>query len=166
MPTQIRRALFNWIASIHKKVICLTGDLLAGAVTIFQYGAGPNGVMRTLGKYMLGSGATFGYVRCNRLAIHSNQYFLMDCTGQLGCETGMAYGLIIFLHVECSCPSEASSEPKAPTTRPGVASRQTQSFFLATPRDDDKRHIPRREGITRVQDGIGHDCILLIYGKT
>lgn len=33
-----------------------------GTVTIFQYGAGPNGVMRTLGKFMLGSGATFGYV--------------------------------------------------------------------------------------------------------
>lgn len=32
-----------------------------GTVTIFQYGAGPNGVMRTLGKYMVGSGATFGY---------------------------------------------------------------------------------------------------------
>jgi hypothetical protein len=32
-----------------------------GAVSIFQYGAGPNGVMRTLGKFMLGSGATFGY---------------------------------------------------------------------------------------------------------
>ncbi|KAL9114904.1 MAG: hypothetical protein Q9227_001147 [Pyrenula ochraceoflavens] len=31
-----------------------------GTVTIFQYGAGPNGVMRTIGKYMLGSGATFG----------------------------------------------------------------------------------------------------------
>ncbi|KAJ5601337.1 Protein mgr2 [Penicillium lagena] len=35
---------------------------IIGTVTVFQYGAGPNGVMRTLGKYMLGSGATFGYV--------------------------------------------------------------------------------------------------------
>jgi len=33
---------------------------IVGTVTIFNYGAGPNGVMRTLGKYMLGSGATFG----------------------------------------------------------------------------------------------------------
>ncbi|KOC11677.1 mitochondrial genome maintenance protein [Aspergillus flavus AF70] len=33
---------------------------IIGTVTIFQYGAGPNGAMRTLGKYMLGSGATFG----------------------------------------------------------------------------------------------------------
>ncbi|KAJ4613059.1 subunit of TIM23 translocase complex, variant 3 [Exophiala dermatitidis] len=30
-----------------------------GTVTIFQYGAGQAGVMRTLGKYMVGSGATF-----------------------------------------------------------------------------------------------------------
>lgn len=32
-----------------------------GSVNIMRYGAGPNGVMRTLGQYMLGSGATFGY---------------------------------------------------------------------------------------------------------
>ena len=30
-----------------------------GVVTIFQYGAGSAGVTRTLGKYMVGSGATF-----------------------------------------------------------------------------------------------------------
>ncbi|KAJ5903048.1 hypothetical protein N7504_005431 [Penicillium tannophilum] len=33
---------------------------IGGAVVILQHGAGPNGVMRTLGKYMVGSGATFG----------------------------------------------------------------------------------------------------------
>jgi hypothetical protein len=40
-------------------LVCLHCE---GSVTIFQYGAGPNGVMRTLGKYMLGSGGMFGYV--------------------------------------------------------------------------------------------------------
>jgi hypothetical protein len=40
-------------------LVCLRCE---GSVTIFQYGAGPNGVMRTLGKYMLGSGGMFGYV--------------------------------------------------------------------------------------------------------
>ncbi|KAK2734305.1 subunit of TIM23 translocase complex [Myotisia sp. PD_48] len=34
---------------------------IIGTVSIFQYGAGPNGVMRTLGKFMAGSGATFGF---------------------------------------------------------------------------------------------------------
>lgn len=33
-----------------------------GTTTIFRYGAGPNGIMRTLGQYMAASGATFGFV--------------------------------------------------------------------------------------------------------
>ena len=32
-----------------------------GGFNIMRFGAGPNGPMRTLGQYMLGSGATFGY---------------------------------------------------------------------------------------------------------
>ncbi|CAL8576157.1 subunit of TIM23 translocase complex [Xanthoria parietina] len=32
-----------------------------GGFNIMRYGAGHNGVMRTLGQYMLGSGATFGF---------------------------------------------------------------------------------------------------------
>ncbi|KAK6428132.1 subunit of TIM23 translocase complex [Oleoguttula sp. CCFEE 5521] len=32
-----------------------------GATNIVRYGPGPNGMMRTLGQYMLGSAATFGY---------------------------------------------------------------------------------------------------------
>lgn len=45
---------------------CLVGmlckaDRATGTVTIFQYGAGQAGVMRTLGKYMVASGGMFGY---------------------------------------------------------------------------------------------------------
>ena len=36
-------------------------SLSVGGFNIIRYGAGPNGPMRTLGQYMLGSGATFGY---------------------------------------------------------------------------------------------------------
>ncbi|KAL8839593.1 MAG: hypothetical protein Q9170_001697 [Blastenia crenularia] len=32
-----------------------------GGFNIMRYGGGPNGPMRTLGQYMLGSGATFGF---------------------------------------------------------------------------------------------------------
>ncbi|KAI1104019.1 reactive mitochondrial oxygen species modulator 1-domain-containing protein [Jackrogersella minutella] len=32
-----------------------------GSVAIFQSGAGPNGIMRTLGRYMLTTGSAFGF---------------------------------------------------------------------------------------------------------
>ena len=32
-----------------------------GATNIMRFGAGPNGPLRTLGQYMMGSAATFGY---------------------------------------------------------------------------------------------------------
>ncbi|KAL8386991.1 hypothetical protein RB595_010240 [Gaeumannomyces hyphopodioides] len=32
-----------------------------GTVTVFRFGAGTNGVMRTIGQYMLASGTTFGF---------------------------------------------------------------------------------------------------------
>ncbi|CAK3782415.1 related to mitochondrial genome maintenance Mgr2 [Lecanosticta acicola] len=32
-----------------------------GATNIIRYGPGPNGMMRTLGQYMVGSAATFGF---------------------------------------------------------------------------------------------------------
>ncbi|KAL6713613.1 subunit of TIM23 translocase complex [Lecanora helva] len=35
--------------------------LIAGSYNIMKYGGGPSGPARTLGQYMLGSGATFGY---------------------------------------------------------------------------------------------------------
>lgn len=47
--TEIRHADYNNYASL-------------GTVTVFRGGAGPNGIMRTIGQYMLASGTTFGYV--------------------------------------------------------------------------------------------------------
>ncbi|CDO53880.1 hypothetical protein DV451_001292 [Geotrichum candidum] len=34
--------------------------LLFGSVAVFQQGPGPNGIIRSIGQYMMGSAATFG----------------------------------------------------------------------------------------------------------
>ena len=54
-------AFFLFFLALTYSPSFLLIDMSQGTVSIFQYGAGPNGVMRTLGKFMLGSGAMFGY---------------------------------------------------------------------------------------------------------
>ena len=55
-----RHGLHLWsVFSMIKSGI--TTEIGIGGFNIIRYGAGPNGPMRTLGQYMLGSGATFGY---------------------------------------------------------------------------------------------------------
>lgn len=44
-----------------------------GATNIIRFGPGPNGMMRTLGQYMVGSAATFGYVKTREYTISGTQ---------------------------------------------------------------------------------------------
>lgn len=37
--------------------------IILGFTNIVRFGPGPNGMLRTLGQYMMGSAATFGYVQ-------------------------------------------------------------------------------------------------------
>jgi hypothetical protein len=76
---------------------------------------------------MLGSGATFGYV--------SNVSSAGHVCGRL---TFMESRMLTNAITECSCPSAALSEPKAPTTKPGVEPTQTLSSFHGKARNDDK----------------------------
>ncbi|KIV88199.1 hypothetical protein PV10_09117 [Exophiala mesophila] len=64
MPPSAQRRGPSWVDKL--KMGMLMGGtvggimgLIYGTVTVFQYGGGQAGVMRTLGKYMVGSGATF-----------------------------------------------------------------------------------------------------------
>jgi hypothetical protein len=52
--------IFGTLPILH--FLRITFSFPQGSVNIMRHGAGPNGVMRTLGQFMLGSGATFGYV--------------------------------------------------------------------------------------------------------
>ncbi|TQS37100.1 hypothetical protein Golomagni_02436 [Golovinomyces magnicellulatus] len=58
---------FPWVLSLASYLASFLDTLwilwltLKGSVNIIRFGAGSNGIMRTLGNYMLGSGATFGF---------------------------------------------------------------------------------------------------------
>lgn len=46
---------------VGREAVGLIIGFIFGATNIIRFGPGPNGMMRTLGQYMLGSAATFGY---------------------------------------------------------------------------------------------------------
>lgn len=49
------------IANTHKQEYKTNKNLyIIGTVAVFQQGPGPNGIVRSIGRYMMGSAATFG----------------------------------------------------------------------------------------------------------
>ncbi|KAJ9655461.1 subunit of TIM23 translocase complex [Neophaeococcomyces mojaviensis] len=64
MPAGAQRHGPSWVDKLKMGALMggTVGSIMGfiyGTVTIFQYGAGTAGVMRTLGKYMAGSGGMF-----------------------------------------------------------------------------------------------------------
>ena len=96
---------FIYGMSPHSRA-CKYRLMVQGTVTIFQYGAGPNGVMRTIGKYMLGSGATFGCA--SRKDISAQQH-----TNGAICRVFMSVGSVIRTDTSPSY-SEAFARAKYP----------------------------------------------------
>ncbi|RVX70541.1 hypothetical protein B0A52_05192 [Exophiala mesophila] len=106
MPPSAQRRGPSWVDKL--KMGMLMGGtvggimgLIYGTVTVFQYGGGQAGVMRTLGKYMVGSGATFRYILFLAPALVSVELLL---TGS-GTSVFMGIGSLI----RTDCPPTASS---------------------------------------------------------
>ena len=53
---------------------------MIGGYTVLRYGGGQAGVLRTWGKYIVSSAATFGYLLHELgLTLDSSWYLLIDC---------------------------------------------------------------------------------------
>lgn len=124
--------------------------IVAGTVSIFRYGAGPNGIMRTLGQFMGASGATFGYGP-------SAPFFLKTPRLILSCAQ--------FLHVRWQCHSirlitnypTSLRELEKKTYHHG---QQTTSFCSST-----ERTIIREKGPDLTQNQLRHTPFLSMRGS-
>lgn len=56
LPPLVARVLTHSLTAVG-----LIIGFIFGATNIIRFGPGPNGIMRTLGQYMMGSAATFGF---------------------------------------------------------------------------------------------------------
>jgi hypothetical protein len=119
-----------------------------GTVTIFNYGAGPNGVMRTLGKYMLGSGATFGYA----LSLRISSLPVIPDESDVMIDHKLTETLFI---TECSCPSVALSVRKVHTATPGDESAAHRwSCLVNIQYGGESTRLDERESIFRFSGGL------------
>ena len=109
--------LFGELATTDSASTVLTEP--SGGFNIMRFGAGPNGPMRTLGQYMLGSAATFGYIITFELR---NKY--ANYTANWQARFFMSIGSVIRTEGRSPHIAEAYSWTRA---RPMVMPRQTSS---------------------------------------
>lgn len=99
-----------------------------GGLNVMRYGGGPNGPMRTLGQYMLGSAATFGYVcpsgdwcilLMDNKILHVNRK--RDQDGREKCRNRAGI---------CSCTQTTSDPPKTGDQEAGRSEMKQRPGFL------------------------------------
>lgn len=109
-------------------------DFSTGTVSIFRYGAGPNGIMRTLGQFMGASGATFGYASTSGGGGKRPQADSLLFITASSCPSAVSFDPTLLL--SCNKPTQtldgSPSSWQAPTEHPSLdpTSLNGQSTFL------------------------------------